>query len=418
VRIARPQPLGAFPLPAGLLLITGEGSDPVRRTLLDGRLPTRWPESLDGARLAYTGHIEAAIRYFAASSGAVAAYNLFVLDPGRTTPEAVAAGLGAPWRPLVDHVAYVEGMRGEPASSGGADGEVAALVATGQAAAALDRGDLSAALDALRTALSLARAAHPAFAGVVAAELAARTGDAALAEEAVVRLTATDLADSLAEALALRAHLAHRRAVEGRGPLSDAIVAYSQAARRIDEATHPRISAQVHAGLGAAYLAGASGPADGLRAGIAIQSLRTAVRLLRPPDDAAAWQSATLTLASALVCAPSTHARDHLREAVDLYEAVIRVRDAATDPAGRARALAGQGSALGHLGEWADAAARLNEAAVLFAQTGDTQAEAAARNAASRAVSRGEPQVSGEGLAEAQAAIVGGDHAVDEHGEG
>lgn len=44
VRAVRPQPLGAFPLPLGYMLIPdGDGSDAVRAELLAGRVPQSWP---------------------------------------------------------------------------------------------------------------------------------------------------------------------------------------------------------------------------------------------------------------------------------------------------------------------------------------------------------------------------------------
>ncbi len=61
------------------------------------------------------------------------------------------------------------------------------------------------------------------------------------------------------------------------------------------------------------------------------------------------------------------HQADNLDEAVQLYEELLAYRDPPVDPLGRARLLANQGNALGHLGVFADARERLDRAAALFA---------------------------------------------------
>ncbi|MEX3768171.1 hypothetical protein ABFW14_14805, partial [Mycolicibacterium fortuitum] len=52
----RPQPLGAFPLPLGYLLIpAGEDCDAARAELLAGRIPQPWPARLRAHELALAG---------------------------------------------------------------------------------------------------------------------------------------------------------------------------------------------------------------------------------------------------------------------------------------------------------------------------------------------------------------------------
>jgi tetratricopeptide (TPR) repeat protein len=370
--IPRPQPLGAFPLPAGLLLVTGEGSEPVRAALLRGRLPDEWPESLAGVRLAYAGDLPGAAARFYRGTGPVNLYNQWVVDPTSAGRADVTAGLGPAWEPLVDYVAYTLGLTSTPPAAAQADGELAALLATAQAAAALADGDEGDAIRHLRAAVDLADLLHPAFQGVVFSDLAVLTQDLAAADQAVELLRDTDLTTAYAEALYHRAGLLHGLALDGQRPMADAIAGYLAVLQAVTEADNPALFARAHMSLGTAYLAAPVTSADdGLRAGVAVASLRTAVRLLDPATDTDEWASATFNLANALVSAPSVHRRDHVLEAVDLYESVLRVRPAGADPLGRARVLANQGSALAGLGLAGDARARLAEARDLFESEGD-----------------------------------------------
>lgn len=379
--IRRPQPLGAFALPAGLLLVAGEGSDDAREALLVGRLPNPWPESLEGHRLAHEGEVTAAADWFAAHPSPANSYNLFVLDPERVDRATAAAALGPEWRPLVDYVAFSIGLTSVPPAAADADGELAALLLTAQAAAAVDAEEEDEAIELLERAAQAAEDAHPAFAGIVESELAARAHDLDAAERSVALLRGTELRAQYAEALYQRAGLIHGLAIEGRRPLNEAIRGYTEALDHLNERDHPALFARVHLNLGTAYLAAPLiDQNDNMRAAVAVQSLRTAVRILDPEQDAEEWASATLNLANALVYTPSTRQRDHLMEAVDLYETVVRVRTPKKDPLGRARVLANQGNALAHLGLVDDANARLAEAEFLFASNGDEGSAAMVRD--------------------------------------
>ncbi|KQR94162.1 MAG: hypothetical protein J0I33_06425 [Microbacterium ginsengisoli] len=380
--IARPQALGAFPFPAGLLLIAGgEETDAARTALVRGILPETWPARLEGVRLVHEGRLDEAAAWFADSDDPVDRYNLFVLDPERVSRSEAAAAVGDDWRPLVDHVAYTVGLTSVPPTSEGLDGELAALVGTAEAAAALADGDEPVALAHLRLAADAARDVAPALAGVVLSELAGRGHDLVDAEEAVALLRGTDLPAAAAEAFFHRAGLVHGLAIEGRRSLGDAIAGYTEALRRIDEVGQRSLFARIHLNLGTAYLAAPIvSDADHLRVGIALQSLRTAVRLLDEERDAEEWASARLNLANALVYAPSAKQRDHLMEAVDLYEVVLRTRSPKKDALGRARVLSNQGNALAHLGLLGDARERFDEAEFLFASKGDESSAAIVRD--------------------------------------
>ncbi|MDR0960481.1 MAG: hypothetical protein LBM23_09080 [Propionibacteriaceae bacterium] len=379
-RIPRPQPLGAFPLPAGLLLVTGEGSDEVRRQLLAGHRPAVWPESLKGVELAYADDLEAAADIFArdAASDPAAFYNLFVLSPEMVDRPALVEALGDEWRPLVDTLAYMYGLTSVIPAAGEAGGEIAAVAASAQAGAAVEEGREAEALRHLRAAATAAQGVNPPYEGILRAEIASRTGSLTEADAAVALLADTDLTAAYAEARYQQASLIHELAMAGKRPIADAIAGYTDALSRISETDYPPLFARLHFNLGTAYLAApVTSRQDQLRAALAVQSLRTAVRLLeQEEEEPPEWAAATLNLANALVYAPSGHQRDNLMEAVDLYETVLRVRSTRFDPAGRARVLSNQATALSHLGLFGDALARFGEAEEIFHLLGD---EAAAK---------------------------------------
>jgi tetratricopeptide (TPR) repeat protein len=113
---------------------------------------------------------------------------------------------------------------------------------------------------------------------------------------------------------------------------------------------------------------------DRIRLGVAVTSLRAALRVFTPESHPVAWASTQLNLANALQYLPSVHQEANLDEAVQLYEEVLAYRDPLRDPLGYARILANQGNALGHLGVFGDARERLSRARELFAANGDEEA--------------------------------------------
>jgi len=371
-------------MPAGLLLIVGDGSGPVRDALLAGKLPASWPPSLEGTRLAYAGEVEAAARWFAAmaddgerddESRATALYNLWVLDPEKVPRETVAHALPDGWQGLVDYVAFAVGLTSIAPPAERADGEIAALLAVAQAAGDVESERWDKAAQRLGWAAQQAHGAHPALEAAILAEYAGRGHDLDAADEAVRLLSGMDLRPVLAEALYQQAGLLHELALDGRRPIGQAIAAYTQALREVDADADPSLAGRIHLNLGTAYLAQPiSGPDDALRAGIAIQSLRRAVALLDAEHDAQEWAMARLNLANALVYAPSAGQHDNVMEAVDLYQVVIDARPG--DPLGRARALANQGNALAHLGLRGDAAGCYREARRLFTAGRDAESVA------------------------------------------
>src|SRR5437763_1955365 len=138
----RPQPVGAFPLPSGYLLVpAGEDTEDARLALLAGCEPAPWPARMRAHELALVGDRDGAL---AALTGddVITRYNRFVLDPDGpdgTDPHALRAELGE-FGPLVDVVSFVLGRTDTPPERGITDGEIAALVLSAQAAHALALG--------------------------------------------------------------------------------------------------------------------------------------------------------------------------------------------------------------------------------------------------------------------------------------
>lgn len=375
--VPTPQGIGVFDLPAGLLLVAGDtdASNRVRHALGAGKLPQEWPKELESVRLVFEGKTEEAAALLAESKDPIDRYNLFVLNPGALERSEIVEALGEDWKPLVDYVAFMVNLTSIPPAPTSNVAEVQALAHTGQAAAWLDDGRRDKATEELFAAVDALGAGQTALRGIILSELAVYTNDVNLAREAATLLEDTDLVEARAQALYHLAGLVHGRAIEGKEPLEGAISAYTQALRGLNETEHRALFARIHLNLGTALLAAPLASAsDNMRAAIAIQSLRSAERLLTNETEPEEYQSAKLNLANALVYAPSQTRRDNLVEAVDIYEQLLQMRAVQDDPQGRARVLANQGNVLGHLGFQGDAAERLTEAAGLFEAGGDIQA--------------------------------------------
>lgn len=374
------QPLGAFGMPAGMLLVPDDpGTADARASLAAGRLPASWPEPLALHRLVHEDRLAEALA-LAAGDDPFSTYHRWLLDPSSESPEHVRSALPAPLAPLVDVVRHSLGEGPAPRATD-LDPEVAvevrALVLAAEATGALDAGRPADAVSLLLEAAATGAPASPAAAAVLrgnAGLLAADLGDTARAvpalEAAAVSLAGTDLAAVRAQLL-LRLGSVHQeaatRADDPAPVLQRAIGCYFDGLQLVGEESEPFLWASLTMNLATAHLAVPMRTAsDQLRVGIATQGLRASRRVFTPEAYPVQWSTATLNLANALVYAPSTHREDNLAEAVELYEEVLRsgVRDA--DPLGRARLLANQGNALAHLGAFADARARLVEARFVF----------------------------------------------------
>lgn len=375
----RPQPVGAFPLPAGYLLVPeGQDTEAAREALLAGKEPVEWPRRLRAHQLALAGDRDGALAELVGAD-MVTRYNRFVLDPdGEGDLASLRDGLGV-FGPLVDVVSFVLGRTDTPPERGASDGEIAALVLSAQAADALGSGAPATAVALLDEAATLAPA--PPLAGLMlgaAASVCLESEE--LAEGGVSRLDkalrSLEGADGLrvgrAELHLTLAGALHAQAEQRPDLVAKAIPHYHSTLQLILRAEAPDMWAAAHADLATAYLTMPMTEAsDQLRMGVAVNSLRSALKVYTPDSHPERWASTQLNLANSLVYTPSKHQAENLVEAVELYEAVLEMRDRESDPLGRARVLANQGNALAHLGMFDPAKAKLYEARFIFEEFGD-----------------------------------------------
>lgn len=418
-----PQGLGAFPLPAGYLLVEGDSPalSAARVELAAGRLPDPWPAELEGHRLAHQGAVTEALAVFdrQAAQSPVAAYNRFVLDPDGVDLDRLRAGLPADVAGMVDVVAYAVGRSDAAPQAGPADGEVLALILAARASALLDEGDPASAAGVLHDAVAAAEPVAAPLAGVLLGHAAALVDDhdlvgpegtdpASALRRALELLDGSHLAVARAE-LHLHLGLVLHHAAAGGGAGHDSVDQYHAALRLVSRTTSPLTWATANLNLATAYLTMPMVEAsDQLRAGIAMASLRAALEVFTQEEHPGQWATAQLNLANALVYTPSTHQGDNLVEAVERYEEVLELRDRSTDPLGRARVLANQGNALAHLGVFDHAKAKLFEARFLFEEHLDHDSAMAVRGLldeiAKETVPDGAPRAGGlPGVADAAA---------------
>ena len=375
----RPQPLGAFPLPLGYLLIPASPeTEEARLALLAGQVP-EWPAALRSHELALAGDRDGAL---AALTGddPVSRYNRFVMDPDgdhskAEDPAELRSALGE-FGVLVDVVQYAIGRSDNAPELGEATGELAAIVLSTRASTALQDGDPAGAIAALDRAAEEAAASSEPLRGVLlGASASVAEGPDAVSrfERALKSLEGADgLRIARAELHLTLAGLLHEQAEDRPDLLARAVPHYHSALQLVMREEAPLLWASAHANLATAYLTMPMTEASSqLRLGVAAQSLRSALKVYTPEDYPEQWASVQLNLANSLVYTPSSHQADNLIEAVELYEAVLQARDRHTDPLGRARVLANQGNVLAHLGDFEQAKAKLYDARFLFEELGD-----------------------------------------------
>ncbi|WP_432840241.1 hypothetical protein [Dactylosporangium sp. CA-092794] len=370
----RPLPIGAFPLPFGFLLLPADpGLEPIREGLLAGRLPETWPPALRAHELALAGEDEAALRELTGDD-AVSRFNRFVLDPDSVEPEELRSALGERFSGLVDLVAFAVGRTDVVPEAAGLTGELAAMALAAQAVAALAADDSAGAVSRLELAIEAAAPVSAALTGVLHGAIAQAHKHGGAPAAAIEHLTAgiglltgTDLTLGCAELHVELGATYQELAAERPELLHRAVHHYHCALQLVTKERAPELYAAAHANLGTAYLTMPMVEAsDQLRLGVAIGSLRAALSVYDRDTHPRQWSSVQLNLANALVYAPSAHRGDNLVEAVELYEALLAVRDRDRDPLGRARVLANQGNALAHLGMFDHARGKLVEARFIF----------------------------------------------------
>ncbi len=374
VLAVRPQPLGAFPLPLGYLLIPASPeTEAARLALLAGQVP-EWPAALRSHELALAGDRDGAL---AALTGddPISRYNRFVMDPDSGNPAELRSVLGE-FGVLVDVVLYAIGRSDTAPEVGDATGELAAAVLSTQASKALQDGDEAAAIAHLDRAADEAAASSEPLRGVLlgaSASIAAGPDAVSRFERALKALEGAEgLRIARAELHLTLAGLLHEQAGDRPDLLARAVPHYHSALQLVMREEAPLLWASAHANLATAYLTMPMTEASSqLRLGVAANSLRSALKVYTPEDYPEQWASVQLNLANSLVYTPSSHQADNLIEAVELYEAVLQARDRHTDPLGRARVLANQGNVLAHLGDFDQAKAKLYDARFLFEELGD-----------------------------------------------
>ena len=382
VLAVRPQPLGAFPLPLGYLLIPASPeTEEARLALLAGQLPV-WPAALRSHELALEGDRDGALAQLTGADP-ISRYNRFVMDPDGVDsvgedPAELRSALGE-FGVLVGVVLYAIGRSDTAPEVGDLTGELAALVLSAQASTALHNGDEAGAIaDLDRAAEEAATVSEPLRGVLLGASASIVEGPDAVSrfERALKALDGAEgLRITRAELHLTLAGLLHEQSGDRPDMLARAVPHYHAALQLVMREEAPLLWASAHANLATAYLTMPMTEASGqLRLGVAGQSLRSALKVYTPEDYPEQWASVQLNLANSLVYTPSSHQLDNLVEAVELYEAVLQARDRETDPLGRARVLANQGNVLAHLGDFDQAKAKLYEARFIFEEFGDHDA--------------------------------------------
>lgn len=383
--LPRPQPVGVFPLPAGYLLIPA-GFDEVRERLVAGTLPDAFPPELAFYETALAGDPEAAqvqldLLPDTVMSTGIRAANLLVVDatPARLDAARWAAAGDPVLATYVETLAFVTGLSANPpfftdAVNAAVGEEFAAMLHAAHATRALENQQLGDAVDHLEEAARAANKVSKPLAGQLMGQMAhAQLEEGGIQRAAITfqaaldLLEGTDLHQSQAE-LHVATGAMHQEMRESAPHLMKAAIDhYHQALALVTAESAPETFAIANANLGLAYISMPMIEAsDQLRIGVAVQSMREALKIFSPLTHLDRWSSTQLNLANALVYMPSKHQAENIAEAVDLYEDVLQYRDRHTDPEGRARVLANQGNALAHLGLFEDAKARLFEARSIF----------------------------------------------------
>ena len=166
-----------------------------------------------------------------------------------------------------------------------------------------------------------------------------------------------------------------------RAALLKAVAAYQQALQcGVTEDGQPDWFGQIQNNLGLAYLSIPLREAsDQLRAGIAVQSFRHALKIYDRETHPDMWATVSMNLANALQYLPSSHQAENLMQAVDIYEAVLEVRTDPRDPVAHALVLLNQANALAHLGIFKPAIEKAAHAYTLFMWYGQLEQAAAAK---------------------------------------
>ena len=387
--LVRPQPIGLFDGPAGLLLVpVAEGAAALVRSLATGSVPASpdaWPDAARVVERTLADDVDGATDSLGDDRESVIDRLVLAPTPAHLADARAAAGDDANLQALVAATAYASGLSDDPPAVDGVDREFAVLALTVRAARALEFKDPRGALRSLEEALPHAREVGPVLTARVLGSIAEHlhhhrgANDDVLVhyDEAIRLLAGTDHRELQAGFHLERGLVAHQLSDTQRHRLVEAVRSYQSALIVLDEEHHPDRFALANMNIAIAILAMPMTQAsDQVRLGVAVQSLRAALRVYRPQTHPWEWSSSQMNLANALQYLPSKHREENLQEAVELYEEVLAHRSRRSDPLGFARVLANQANALAHLAVWDHATAKYVEARDLFAQAGDADAVA------------------------------------------
>lgn len=367
----RPQPVGVFPLPAGLLLLppTDRGEAAID-ALLRGDRAAVLPDTWRFYQYALDGEMDAARTALAGDATPLGSYNRFVLHPDPDQYGEIGTTIDGPLAILLNLAAYTAGIVDTPPDAQHLNAELRALVLMVQAAHRIEQNAPESAIHFLEQAVDAARPASPLFAAQLLGQLAALEPERAILHyREAIRLAHGCLLPGILAELWLNLGMSCQEQANGqRGLLLEAVKAYQSALHcglAVDH--HPELFAIAQNNLGLAYL---SMPlieaSDQLRMAVAVQSFREALKVYGKETHTEMWASVQLNLANALQYLPSSHPQENLIQAVEIYDELAAFRNKALDPLGYARLLANQANALAHLGIFGPALERVSEAYKLF----------------------------------------------------
>ncbi|MEN1680138.1 MAG: tetratricopeptide repeat protein [Planctomycetota bacterium] len=376
--LASRQPVGIFPGPAAYLLLPEVEDDcgaldRILRGELEGECPPAWRFFVAAA----AGRVEEGLELTRGDDDALTAFNRFVLAPSAEQLDACQDRLAGELLEFSRCVAYTCGLNDSPPTGEGLSGELLAMALAAASAVDLEASRSDAAAEKLKRAAAAARENSPVFAAMLFGQ---RCDVLASQPQPAVALAMADLNEALrlaqssrvptlqAELLTKQGMLLQGSAGGSRGAMLAAIRCYQSALQHgVTEEDHPEWFAQLQNNLGLAYLSMPEEGAGGhLRAGLAVQSFRHALKTYTREAHPDMWASVSMNLANALQHAPSSHRQDNLIQAVETYEEVLQVRVREKDPVAYAMVLLNQANSLAHLGIFKPALEKLAEACKLF----------------------------------------------------
>jgi tetratricopeptide (TPR) repeat protein len=371
----RPQPIGYFPFPAGLLLLPSVvGGGDALAALLKGCLPGAYPSEWHFFFLALKGKNESALELLTGTS-LLELYNRFVLTGDPQLLGELESRAGSELKALGLAVAYTLGLKDTPPAVECMEGELQSTLAMVAAAHAIESERPALAIDLLTLGIDACLNPSP----LLAAHLLDQRAQLRRERNAVAQaIEDWNLALKLSGGTEMPGFVAHLHLSIGsalhessqgqRGALELAAKHYQQALSSgygLDQ--NPEMFAWTQQQLALAYLAmPLQSASDQLRMGIAVQSLREALKVYTKETHLELWTTVQLNLANALQYLPSGHPQENLIQAVEIYEELLPFRERAFNPLGYARLLFNQANALAHLGIFQPALEKLNESHKLF----------------------------------------------------